>query len=489
MNSKIIVLLQARCGSTRLPGKVLKEILGKPMILQQLERIKNSKFVDKIIVVTTENHDDDLLAKIVSESGFEVFRGSENDVLKRFYDAATKEEAQDNDVIVRITGDCPLHHHDIIDELVDSFLKSDLEYMMNRSKYPSGFDVEAFFFKLLKQAHIFAKDPYDREHVTPFLRKKDEYHFIKTPKLSVDELAEFEFVNNIFNHFKNNTFTFEDIVKYLKKTILIRADNRPKSGLGHIMRCQVLAEQLRDNGYEVFFLTEKDDLYEMIKSKHASIVIFDHYDIGYEYEKEIQERSGVKIFVIDDNYKKHYCDFLLNQNLYAQKEKYQNLVPNYCKIYCGMPLIRKEFKNIVKKDRATLEKNKILVTMGGADPQNITAKILQDITAIKNISITVVEKYVDAENMAQLMNEADIVITSGGITIFELLYLNVPMICIAIAENQKQNVEFIKENKLGLCPKNIPQALNELIKNNKLRLELISNMRKIPWKKKNFCLG
>ena len=118
---KIAVLVQARMASTRLPGKIMADISGKPMLWHVLNRVKKAKNIDQIILTTTQNSEDQIIVKVAAECGVNIFRGNENDVLDRFYRAAEK---YDIDVIVRITADCPLVDPQIIDEMVDYYIKT-----------------------------------------------------------------------------------------------------------------------------------------------------------------------------------------------------------------------------------------------------------------------------------------------------------------------------------------------------------------------------
>lgn len=230
IDSNIYIFLQARSDSSRLPGKVLKSLLGKPMIIHQLERIKNSIFVDihNIVLLTSEEKSDDALADVILINGFNLFRGSKNNVLKRFYHAATSLSLKDNDTIVRLTGDCPLNHFEIIDEAINEFLNSNCDYLSNTidpPKYPDGFDVEVFKVYALKHAFLHAYLKSDLEHVTPFIRKTKNYKVLplnKKPlyehlRLTVDYQEDFEVISKIFDYFGHNHFNFNDIMKYLNE--------------------------------------------------------------------------------------------------------------------------------------------------------------------------------------------------------------------------------------------------------------------------------
>ena len=171
MKPKVIALLQARTDSTRLPKKVLKNILDKPMIIHQLLRTSKSKLIDKLILLTSDENSDDELYKVIIDNNFSIFRGDKNNVLKRFYDSVSDLKLNDNDLIVRLTGDCPLHDANIIDESIVAFIKGKCDYLANCIKpiYPDGLDVEIFNLKLLKEIWENAILPSEKEHVTQFV--------------------------------------------------------------------------------------------------------------------------------------------------------------------------------------------------------------------------------------------------------------------------------------------------------------------------------
>lgn len=227
MAKQIIALLQARSDSTRLPGKVLKKLLGIPMIIQELQRVSQSQYINKLILATSDEPSDNELSKIVGNYGFHVYRGSKNNVLKRFVDALKEFNLKDNDIIVRLTGDCPVHDADIIDEAISAFLSSDCDYLSNSVKpiYPDGLDVGVFTYASLKTANKLAKKPSQLEHVTPFIResglfktadmKKEEIY--PQWRLTVDEPEDFLVIEKIYNHFGNNSFNFAQMISYLEK--------------------------------------------------------------------------------------------------------------------------------------------------------------------------------------------------------------------------------------------------------------------------------
>ncbi len=166
---RVLAIVQARTTSSRLPGKVLMPLAGRPMICFMLERIRRTSRVDDTVLATSTDASDDVLAETVARSGFDVHRGSLDDVLGRFAGAAA---ARDCDVIVRLTGDCPLIDAALIDRVVDHLLANGLDYVTNSEppSYPDGLDVEAFTAVALQRADAQARLASEREHVTPWLR-------------------------------------------------------------------------------------------------------------------------------------------------------------------------------------------------------------------------------------------------------------------------------------------------------------------------------
>ncbi len=225
---KIIAIIQARSGSTRLPGKVLKPILDRPMIIHMLERVKRSKKLNGIVLATTDQTSDDEIAKIVKEFGVPVFRGSELDVLDRFYKAAKEEKT---DIVIRLTGDCPLMDPEVIDEVITHFenSKGKIDYTSTPSNYPEGLDIEIFPFSALEKSAQNATLPSEREHVSLYIKNHPELFTCSTWKKgeadnskmhwSVDTENDFEFVKRIFEELypTNPNFGKDDILKFLEK--------------------------------------------------------------------------------------------------------------------------------------------------------------------------------------------------------------------------------------------------------------------------------
>ena len=169
-NRQIVLIIQARMGSKRLPGKVLRAIGNKPMLQMVIDRVSRSNLVDQIVVATTTAHNDDKIAGLCSVLGVPVVRGSELDVLGRFYQASREFPAE---IYVRVTADCPLLDPEIVDMVIGEFDRNGVQYAANRMpgsrSYPIGLDVEVFDSRTLEIAHDGAILEYQREHVTPFM--------------------------------------------------------------------------------------------------------------------------------------------------------------------------------------------------------------------------------------------------------------------------------------------------------------------------------
>lgn len=169
MDLKTVLITQARSGSTRLPGKILMEVNGKSLLEIHLERLKKCTKVSKIIVATTVESADEIIYNNAISWGFAASRGSENDVLDRFYQASKNENA---DWIVRVTSDCPLLDPNLVDDIISYAHSNDYDYVCNGliENFPDGQDVEVFRFSALETAWKHAKLNSEREHVTPYIR-------------------------------------------------------------------------------------------------------------------------------------------------------------------------------------------------------------------------------------------------------------------------------------------------------------------------------
>lgn len=226
---KVVAIIQARMGSTRLPGKIMKNLLGKPVILWDLDRVSLSKLVDEIVVAIPYGKENDVIVDTVKEYNdkVKIVRGSEDDVLDRYYQAAMQTNA---DVVVRITSDCPLIDPVVIDEIIKLFLDKNCDYCSNSliRTYPRGLDTEVFSFKVLEEAWNKAKKDYEREHVTPYIiDNPDKFTLLNVAndidlsnmRWTLDTQEDLEFIDTIYKRMysKNQFFLMDDVLKLLEK--------------------------------------------------------------------------------------------------------------------------------------------------------------------------------------------------------------------------------------------------------------------------------
>ncbi|MCW8834092.1 MAG: glycosyltransferase family protein [Colwellia sp.] len=229
--AETLVILQARMSSSRLPNKVLMPILDKPMLAHQVARLSKIKTPHKLIIATSVQPSDDAIESLCQQLKVSCFRGSLDDVLARYFHAAQAFN-QHNNVknIVRVTGDCPLIDSEIIDQVIQLYVSTKVDYCSNcaPATLPDGLDVEVFSFSALAKAAKLAKKPSEREHVTPFIRNTPELfsttNYYHQPDLShyrwtVDEPRDFELVTKIYQALfdKNPYFSLEDITRLIQQ--------------------------------------------------------------------------------------------------------------------------------------------------------------------------------------------------------------------------------------------------------------------------------
>lgn len=231
---KVVAIVQARMGSTRLPNKVMRLITGVPMIELLLRRLARAQEVDEIVVATSDADINAPLVAHVESLGVRCFRGSENDVLARYHGAAKSANA---DVVIRITGDCPLVDPEIVDLCVRKFHETGVDYFSNVAPptFPDGLDTEVFSFAALDRGFHEATRPYDREHVTPYLRESGQFatasvshsEDLSALRWTVDELADFKVISRVFESFAPATdFSWNEVVELEQQHPEMFAENQ-----------------------------------------------------------------------------------------------------------------------------------------------------------------------------------------------------------------------------------------------------------------------
>lgn len=231
-----LLIIQARCGSSRLPGKVLMDIEGKPALQRVIERTQKARLVDEVVVATTSNKEDLPIVRLVSSLGVRVFVGNSSDVLDRYYQTAKLIRPK---YVIRITADCPVIDYEIIDDVIHE-MTPDIDYIAGLSEtLADGLDVEVMKYEALYKAWKEAKLAHEREHVTMYIKNnKDLFHIkdyvckygdLKDQRWTLDEPEDYEMLSKIYKHFINSgkeDFLTLDILNYLSDHPEIGAINK-----------------------------------------------------------------------------------------------------------------------------------------------------------------------------------------------------------------------------------------------------------------------
>jgi spore coat polysaccharide biosynthesis protein SpsF len=235
LKPNIVAIVQARMGSTRLPGKILKSIQGMPMLWHIVSRLKSVDEIDEVVIATSDLPSDDQVYEMAKNYGIACFRGSETDVLNRFYSAAKMMDAQ---YVIRITGDCPLVDPLTISKLIQLYFNDQFDFCgvacgagvakeKNINRFPDGLDAEIFSFKILSEVNNKANTILQREHVTPFIWQNNKSYKqgslysdvdYSDLRLTVDNKEDFDFVNWIYDMLypNNSHFDLQDILELLE---------------------------------------------------------------------------------------------------------------------------------------------------------------------------------------------------------------------------------------------------------------------------------
>jgi len=227
--SKIVATIEARMTSSRLPGKVLLPVEGKPVLLHIIDRLKKSRLIDDVVVATTINQTDDAIVNMCRDNGCSFFRGSEEDVLLRVLEAAKSVKA---DVIVEITGDCPVIDWRVADELIGFFENGKYDYCSNMGQrpYPVGFETQVFSVDVLHQVSEMTNNKADREHVSLYIythpelfkigyKEADERYDHPEIEVTLDDENDYELVKAIYSELypKNDDFSSLDVIDLFNK--------------------------------------------------------------------------------------------------------------------------------------------------------------------------------------------------------------------------------------------------------------------------------
>jgi spore coat polysaccharide biosynthesis protein SpsF len=224
--SRTVAILQARMGSSRLPGKILRDLRGEPMMARVVSRARRAKTLDEVVIATTTLAGDDAVEKLAAQRGWPVYRGSPDDLTDRYYQAALKHGAT---TVVRITCDCPMIEPEVVDRTVSFFRQSGADYASNGlppRTFPRGLDTEVFTFAALERAWREDKNPAWREHATPYIYRHPEVFKLaglvnetdhSAMRWTVDTPEDMAFVTKIYEAFGDDRFTWTEALALLKK--------------------------------------------------------------------------------------------------------------------------------------------------------------------------------------------------------------------------------------------------------------------------------
>ena len=227
-NARVVATIEARMTSSRLPGKVMMQALGRPMLAHLTSRLKAVPSIDEIVLATTVNSADDVLVDFANKDGIKVFRGSEEDVLARVIAAG---ESAGAEVLVEITGDCPVIDPDLVEQTIQMYFHHEVDYASNSivSSYPDGMETQVISMAALKDAAARTNDPLDREHVSLYLWQRPEQyrivHLVAPPSLhwpglglTLDEPGDYLLLSKIIEALasENPLFSCLDIIRLLK---------------------------------------------------------------------------------------------------------------------------------------------------------------------------------------------------------------------------------------------------------------------------------
>lgn len=237
-SKKISATIQARMNSSRLPGKVLSPICGKPALELMIERLKTVKYLDDIIIATTNNKLDDPIERLAIKLQVHCFRGSENNVLARVLGAT---RAHSTDIIVQTTGDCPLIDPNIVSKVIEIYLKENVDYCSNiiERTYPIGMDVQVFSKPVLESVERQTNNPEDLEHVSCFIYKNPQIFNLKNVcaeqklyspelRLTLDTPEDLELITRVFEalYLDNKIFFLHKILEFLEKNKELKSINK-----------------------------------------------------------------------------------------------------------------------------------------------------------------------------------------------------------------------------------------------------------------------
>lgn len=380
----VLVILQARMSSSRLPGKVLKPIMGKPILAYEINRIKQSLKIDKLVLATSNNEDDNQLEELAKSLDIDYFRGDLNNVLKRFYDCAVFYKA---DTVVRLTGDCPAIDPKIIDEVVSLHISSKSDYTSNTlyRTFPDGLDVEVFDFKTLEYAYNNATEKDDLEHVTKYIytnkdkfklanyRNDIDYSYIRW---TLDTIDDFYFFKHFYETKQDVLFDWKEILSFTKdeRKFLIESNQTIRFAMKKL-------EDIVENDMESLYITNGKKIIGTLSTSDIRRALI--------YEDVTNNDQVIKVM----NTSFHY----LEKNKEYSKNELKKLLR-----YNILPVLNSDLELVEFKKIGELlsNKNKVVLMAGGLGSRlkDISSEIPKPMLNIggKPILETIINQFVNS---------------------------------------------------------------------------------------------
>jgi spore coat polysaccharide biosynthesis protein SpsF len=531
---KVAAIIQVRMGSSRFPGKVLRHLAGEPVLWHIIYRLRKCQTVDVIAVATSINPVDDPLVEFCREQKIPCIRGSENNVLERYIKAVGELEA---DVVVRVTGDAPLVDPEIIDRLVKHLLKENADYCTGDPGTPTIHEGFSPFTRgaLERIASEGADDPAAVEHVTAYLKEHpDRFRtvYVSLPeadnfpkaRISVDTPADLKFLEEIYRRLDvpAGEANVADVVKLLKaapelleinsgvrqksarektRRAIIRCDGDAEIGLGHVVRCLALAEELREvHSWGVTFAMERGEigigmvteagfdikikpdadnegqwLETLMESLHPDAFIMDiRTDLARGSVGRLKRFGSLIVNIDDPSDRRLEADMVFYPPVPQVKQMDWSGFKGHLFTGWEWVILRRQFADPPKHSKQSPNDPPIiLVTMGGSDPAGMTLKTAgaldsvkapfkaqfvigsayQNTKTLKDLLATVKYPYEvksGVQDMATLMTGVDLAVASFGVTAYELAAMGVPGIFLCLTEDHSRSAEAFENAGLAV---------------------------------------
>lgn len=451
--TRTAIIVQARLGSSRLPGKILQELSGRSVLAHDIERLKRVAGADLVVIATTDNPKDDPVAEHAVALGAAVFRGDEQDVLARYLGAARSVEA---DIVMRVTSDCPLIDPDICAALLALRAEAKADYAANNMPrlFPHGLDCEAFTREALERAAMEATEPYDREHVTPWLRRQPGLRRANLTgpgwpanqqRWTLDFPDDLAFFQGAFAHLPmDRILPWQDVISLLgRQPELQNANQRhrvsalaaaaPEApvavfhfsahaaiGSGHAMRCNTLQSHLEALGWRCYWAIDQATATFLKHSippqalillttgspeqqaaeiaaavDRCDVLVIDHYGTTPAFAAAARAFTDRIVYFDDLADRAMDADVIVNPTPGFSTQNYAalNARPALCLLGPDYALLRQQFPALRRQRRAVAQRRqaeRALVAFGGVDPLNGSGVALDVLATFPGIAIDVV---------------------------------------------------------------------------------------------------